>query len=188
MRPIDLTVRRAWNGGKLLFLVGPGGVGKSALGRSLAPKLGRTLVDLDETFLVRIGDIGGFIRDQGYAAYKAANVKLASVLADEATRPLVLVMSPGFLIGDNPPETLAGNFALLARGYSVSLLPSSDIESTVATIVSRQMTRPFNVGIAKEEAKARARFETYKAAGDILVCSIASPDAMAEALMPHLLD
>ena len=57
LHPIDLIVRRAWNGGKLLFLVGPGGAGKSTLGRSLAPKLWRRLVDLDETFSNRIGDI-----------------------------------------------------------------------------------------------------------------------------------
>ena len=107
---------------------------------------------------------------------------------EEATCPLVLVASSGFLTSENPPETLAGNFALLSRGYSVSLLPCSDNERAVATIASRQMTRAFNAGVAKEEAKARARFETYKAAGDLLVCSVAPPDAIAEALMPHLCD
>ena len=145
------------------------------------------LLDLDETFLVRIGDIGSFIRDQGYLAYKTANSGLATALAEDVTAPVVLVTSSGFLATDNPPEVLTANRALLTRGYSLSLLPSAEKDDTVATIVSRQMTRPFNAGVVREEATARARFETYMAAGDLLVCSAAPPDAIAEALMPHVL-
>jgi shikimate kinase len=150
--------------------------------------LGRALIDLDETFLTRIGDIGSFIRDEGYAAYKAANSKLAAALVDQTDSPAVLVTSSGFLTADNPPEVLAANHALLGRGYCVSLLPSVDLEAAVETIATRQMSRFYHEGVDREAhaATARARFMTYWRAGDLLVCSSAPPDAVAQRLDVHL--
>ncbi|HEY2710774.1 MAG TPA: shikimate kinase, partial [Caulobacteraceae bacterium] len=158
------------------------------LGKSLAPALGRTLIDLDEVFLARLGDIGAFIQDEGYAAYKASNSKLAAGLVDEATSPALLVTSSGFLTHDNPPDVLVANRALLARGYSISVMPSSSIDHAVATIVTRQMGRPYNEGVGMEAhaATARARFETYMTAGDLLVCSTAPPDVIVSSLHAHM--
>jgi shikimate kinase len=146
------------------------------------------LIDLDEAFLVRIGDIGAFIQDKGYEAYKTANSKLAASLVDETCTPVVLVTSSGFLTSDNPPGVLAANHALLSRGYSVSLMPAPEIEEAVATIVSRQMARPYHQGIAREAhaATARTRLTTYMAAGDLLVCSAAPPGEVAGALGAYL--
>jgi shikimate kinase len=185
---IQITVRRAWSNNTLVLLVGPGGAGKSTLGRSLAPLLGRTLVDLDEAFLARVGDIGAFIRHEGYEAYKVGNSKLATALVDEMVSPALLVTSSGFLTADNPPDALAANHAVLARGYSISLMPSPDLDEAVATLVFRQMSRPFNQGasVAAHAATARARFETYMTAGDLLVCSSAPPDSVAVALCGHV--
>ena len=184
--PIHLDVRRAWDGSVLLFLVGPGAAGKSTLGRSLAPRLRRALVDLDEAFLERFGDIGAFIRDDGYEAYKLANSGLANTLVAEAATPTILVTSSGFLTSDNPPDVLAANRALLTTGYSLSLLPGLELEAAVAAMVARQMTRTFNAGAIREEAKARARFDTYKVIGDLLVCTVAGPEIVAEQLALHL--
>lgn len=98
----------------------------------------------------------------------------------------MFVTSSGFLTTDNPPEILAANEALLKAGYSLSLLPTTDLEDAVRILVARQMTRTFNAGIAKEETRARERFGIYKAAGDLLICSTANPDIVARQLMPHL--
>jgi shikimate kinase len=146
------------------------------------------LIDLDEVFLARVGDIGAFIQGQGYQAYKARNATLAAAVVDETSCPSVLVTSSGFLARDNPPDVLAANHALVARGYSISLLPSAEIEAAVATLVARQMSRPYNRGVSEQAhaATARARFETYMAAGDLLVCSTAPADAVAEALAARL--
>lgn len=183
--PIYVDVRRAWNRSALLFVVGPGAAGKSTLGRALAPRLGRTLVDLDEVFLERTGDIGAFIRDEGYEAYALANSELATALAAEATTPTVLVTSSGFLASDNPPDVLAANRALLRTGYNLSLLPAPELEAAVAAMVARQLTRSFNAGAVREEAKARERFYTYRTVGDLLVCTVARPDAVVERLTQH---
>jgi len=144
------------------------------------------LVDLDELFLARIGNIGAFIRDQGYPAYKSANSSLALALAEAARDPTILVTSSGFLANDNPPDTLATNRALLASGHVVSMLPACEMAAAVGIIVSRQMARPFNSGIARERATAQERFATYKDAGDLLVCSAAEPDAIAAELASYL--
>ncbi len=156
------------------------------LGRSLAPRMRRALIDLDEVFLERVGDINAFIRDAGYEAYKLANSHLARALVAEANTPAIFIASSGFLTSDNPPDVLAANRALLTAGYSLSLLPALQLQAAVAIIAARQMTRVFNAGYVREEARARARFDTYKAAGDLLVCTAACPDIVAGLLMPHL--
>jgi len=104
----------------------------------------------------------------------------------EANTPAIIIASSGFLTSDNPPDVLAANRALLTAGYSLSLLPAPQLQAAVAIIVARQMTRVFNAGYVREEARARARFDTYEAAGDLLVCTAACPDIVAELLMPHL--
>lgn len=58
---IHLEARRAWNGSALLFIIGPGASGKSTLGRALATHLQRKLIDLDDVFLERVGEISLFI-------------------------------------------------------------------------------------------------------------------------------
>lgn len=183
---IHLEARKAWNGSALLFIIGPGAAGKSTLGRALATHLQRKLIDLDDVFLERVGDISLFIREAGYEAYKARNSVLARTLVNELTSPTVFVTSSGFLTTDNPPEILAANEALLKTGYSLSLLPTTDLEDAVRILVARQMTRTFNAGIAKEESRARERFGIYQAAGDLLVCSTANPNIIARKLMPRL--
>src|SRR5690606_4023342 len=123
---IDISQRRAWNGAPLVFLVGPGGAGKSTVGRLLAPILGRHLIDLDTEFCGRVGQIDQYIRSPGYVAYKQANSRLARLLANEVSRPAIMVTSSGFLSLDNPPETLLENRNLMAQGYSICLLPDAD--------------------------------------------------------------
>ena len=63
--------------GEILFLLGPGGVGKSTLGAAMARQSGWPLLDLDLQFCDRIQDITDFIAANGYPAYRAANLAMA---------------------------------------------------------------------------------------------------------------
>ena len=60
--PPQIDIRRPWRAGETIFLLGPGGVGKSTLGRVLAGRLNWPLIDLDLEFCERIAEIGRFIR------------------------------------------------------------------------------------------------------------------------------
>ena len=45
-----------------IFLIGPGGVGKTTAGAELARQLGCAFVDLDQQFMARVGQIDAVIR------------------------------------------------------------------------------------------------------------------------------
>ncbi|MDO6413790.1 shikimate kinase [Sphingomonas sp. BIUV-7] len=183
---IEFDERRPWDRSAILLLIGPGGAGKSSLSRALAPLLGYDLIDLDEEFSRRIGGIDAVIRDEGYASYKSRNSRLAAALAADAVDRMILVTSSGFLTRDNPEPALAANRGLLADCYSICLLPSRDLEQAVATIVARQLTRPFARDRSREEATIRHRYPTYATSGDLILFSAEPPAAIASAVAHRL--
>ncbi|MCH4904899.1 shikimate kinase [Cylindrospermopsis raciborskii CHAB3438] len=184
---IDLEERRRWSPTKTILLIGPGGAGKSTVGSVLAPLLDRRLIDLDQEFLRLVGNIGEFIRQSGYPAYKAQNSLLAKNIVSETTEGCVLVASSGFLANDNPESALSTNRSILVSSYSVCLLPSRDLEEAVHIVVERQLTRPFTSGRSREEARIRERYPVYAGLGDLIVFSAAPPPDIARAIAARLL-
>jgi|JI8StandDraft_1071087.scaffolds.fasta_scaffold30348_2 shikimate kinase len=183
---IEIDERKSWDRSRNVVLIGPGGAGKSSLGIALAPLLNHCLVDLDGEFSRRIGDIGEFLREEGYEAYKLRNSILAEQLMFERAAPTLLVTSSGFLAVDNPMKTLEANRRLVANCYSICLLPSRDLEKAVDVIVKRQSRRPFAGDHAHEERTIRARYSAYVQEGDLLVFSTAPSIDTAEAIARHL--
>ncbi len=179
---IDIEERRRWNGNGHLLLVGPGAVGKSTFGAYLAPLLHRRLVDLDQEFGHRYGQIDEFIRFEGYHRYKLVNSALAEEIIISSRCEVIMVTSSGFLTPDNPRPALESNMRLLAESYSICLLPSRDMERAVTVIVDRQLRRPFARDKAGEEEAIRARFPVYVTLGDMVVFSEASPTDVAQAI------
>jgi shikimate kinase len=182
---LEIDERRAWQNARILLLIGPGGAGKSTLGSELAPLLGRRLIDLDDEFHRRVGDISNFMASAGYERYKMQNSLLAADIAAEAVVPSLMVASSGFLTPDNPRTALKANLSLLAACYSVCLLPSRNLGHAVSVVVERQLARPFGRGRAGEEAAIRARYQVYAALGDLVVFSTASPSDIATAVARH---
>lgn len=188
MAIVEILERRRWDRSELLFLIGPGGAGKSSAARCLAPLLGRDLIDLDRQFTERIAPIDRYIREAGYPAYKAANSAMAGELVAAVAAPVLFVTSSGFLADDNPAGVLQANRMLIARGYSLSLRPSADIAITTEVIVERQLGRGFGLERERETRKIRQRFGTYSALGDMLVTSVATAQVIADSLAIRLHD
>lgn len=178
----EIEQRKPWTGDALLLLIGPGGAGKSTVGSLLTPLLGRHLVDLDHRYTERFGDIGRYINERGYDAYRVANSQLASETMAQLDGPSILVLSSGFLSPDNRPEVLTANKAVVASGYSVGLLPSLDVAQATRIIVGRQVSRGHALNAGREADKFRSRFTAYRSAGDMLVVSVAAPLQIAQAI------
>lgn len=81
-----------------IFLIGPGRVGKTTVGRLLAPHLGYGLLDLDEEFCSRVRPIRNFLDAHGYTGYVRRNSELfLELLAHYGPASgMVFVLSSGF--------------------------------------------------------------------------------------------
>ena len=181
--PTHIEARRLWGPGEVVFLLGPGGVGKSTLGREFAQILQWPLIDLDLEFCDRLAIIGDFITAHGYERYRATNLALAQDLLASATRPLVFVTSSGFLAAQPESQDYQQSRQLVATGYGVTLLPSLDVDIATPIVVQRQLGRGFGFVRETEERKFRDRFAIYEDQGDALVVSTDLPANVASAVI-----
>jgi len=183
---IHTEVRRRWQSGERLMLLGPGGVGKSTLGRALAAALGWPLIDLDLEFCERIEVIGPFIAAHGYERYRAENLALAEHLVSEAAPSTIFVTSSGFLVAEPGTEDRRRADRLVAGGYGITLLPSLQVDLATSVVVERQLMRGFGFERRSEGRKFRERFAIYRETGDMLIASMVSPARIAAAVINGL--
>ena len=175
-------------GSKLVFIVGPGGSGKSTAGQILAERLDYAFVDLDLVFCERIGIIGDYIDQHGYRAYASANSLLFDRLWSEHPSRTVFALSSGFLVHEDAPELVRKHEQLLERaGITVLLLPSESLAEAMRVIVPRQLGRglPGLVERTEREKLAR-RFPRYKRFGDVKVFSAADPPTVVALMVAEL--
>ncbi|MCF3639060.1 hypothetical protein LXM94_03665 [Rhizobium sp. TRM95111] len=179
----EITLRRTWQEGQTIFLLGPGGVGKSTVGRVLAERLGWPLIDLDNEFCDRIDLIGNFISANSYDTYRQRNLALAKRLVGEITRPTIFVTPSGFLTASKESDDYLDSKELVESGYGIVLLPTSDLQLATSIVVERQLKRGFNLRRETEERKFKERFPRYTAEGDAIITSIEAPPDIAEAIL-----
>jgi shikimate kinase len=170
-----------------IFIIGPGGVGKSTAGRILAEKLGYELIDLDNEFMNRVEHIGKFIERNGYERYCYRNSELFYSLLNDSNNNTVFVLSSGFLVHEGL-ETLTQKHAktLQENGVSLLLLPSKNKKEAVEIIVKRQLQRGFGLNEGNERRKFKERFTKYSQFGDIKIYSHDEPEKIAEDMKNRL--
>jgi shikimate kinase len=166
-----------------IHFVGPGGVGKSTVGKLVSQALGWPFLDLDMEFIGRIAPIDHFIRAHGYERYQEANSALAHDVLRQNDQPRVAALSSGFLMIHRGPEYGRRNRLLVQQtGYSILILPSADIDEATDIVVARQLARGFGLTADRERAKFRCRFSAYLELGDMQIFSTAAPEEIAGAI------
>lgn len=161
-----------------IFIIGPGGVGKSSTGKILAQNIGYKFIDLDYIFLERYGDIGKFIDIYGYEEYFNKNSHLFYKLLEKNKYNTIFAVSSGFMTYTDE-LTKKHNQSFKDFGVSILLLPSEDIKISTNIIVERQLKRGFNLNKEREIEKFNKRFDLYKQLGDIKVFSLDTPEEIS---------
>ena len=165
-----------------IHLVGPGGAGKSTVGILLSDRLNTPFIDLDIAFREHVGDISDYLSRCGYQAYAHKNVAVYRAIADQGG---VLALSSGFMTyaADVHPNYVEVRAAIADSRTTFVLVPSLDLETSVAEIVRRQVHRPLGLVASREEAKIRARFPAYMALSATKVTTLQRPDAVVSEII-----
>lgn len=170
-----------------IFLIGPGGVGKSSCGKILASLLDYNFIDLDSEFCERIENIGNYINKYGYKKYCFENSKIFYNILDQQLDNFVFSLSSGFLVHENIKElTSKHQQTLKALGLSILLLPSQSLTKSTKIIIKRQLSRGFGLKEDKEKIKFTKRFPIYKEFGDIKIFSHDKPEIIAEQMKKEI--
>jgi shikimate kinase len=162
-----------------IFLIGPGGTGKSTVGPHLAALLARPFVDLDLQFIDAHGNIGEFIRMHGYSKYAEENAQLFFRLIDAQQTSAVFALSSGLLATNAPVAQIEKSRSLVtARGIAILQLPLQDRHAAMEMIVARQLGRGFGLNAKREREKFSARIDTYLALANLVIVSREAPSEL----------
>ena len=170
-----------------IFLIGPGGVGKSTCGKILADLLGYNFIDLDKEFCERVENVGDYINKFGYEKYCFENSKLFYDIIGQHLENFVFSLSSGFLIHENLDDlTMKHKQSLKDLGISILLLPSESLDESTSIVVSRQLSRGFGLKEDREKTKFIQRYPIYKEFGDIKIFSHDKPEIIAEQMKKEI--
>jgi len=170
-----------------VFIIGPGGVGKSTVGVVLAQRMSYDFIDLDQEFCDRVQNIGVFIKTKGYRQYCYQNSKLFYSILEEASKNFVFALSSGFFVHEGLDELTKKHIKTVKdKGASVLLLPSVSLERGREIVVARQLLRGFGLQKQREVEKYTNRFRVYKNLGDIKIFSNEEPERIAEQIKQKL--
>ncbi len=163
-----------------LVLVGFMGTGKSAVGRILAARMGRTFVDMDATIETRTGKtISTIFAADGEPYFRTLERALASELATQTG--LVIASGGGLVL--NPQ-----NIRELSRTGTVICLTATP-EAILARLAGAQ-NQPLLAGTERERRVrdlVEQRRPFYEAIPLQVDTTHLTPDAVADAIL-HLLD
>lgn len=164
-----------------IYIIGPGGAGKSTAGHLAAEILDWTVVDLDEAFCQYIMNIRKFIKIFGYEKYVVRNsLLLRQLLTERTSLKTIFILSSGFLSTDVCEETIKANREIVKKtGLTVLLMPSPDYQYSLECIVSRQLSRGLGLNAATETRKFQQRFNDYINMGEIKIFSTDTPEVIA---------
>jgi len=171
-----------------VFLIGPGGAGKSTVGKLLSNILGYIVVDLDNEFCERIINIREYIKHHSYESYLEQNsMLLKTLLVEHAKHNTIFVLSSGFLSTDIRSDIVESNRSVVSeQGFSVLIMPSRDINEAMECIVERQLNRGFSLTRKKEEEKFSKRFNEYIEMGNLKIFSMEKPEVIAAKIASEL--
>lgn len=170
-----------------IFIIGPGGVGKSTCGKILANLLSYKFIDLDTEFCKYVENVGGYIKKHGYKKYCLENSRLFYKIINQHLENFVFSLSSGFLVHENLDDlTIKHKKCLKDLGISILLLPSESLNESTNIVVKRQLSRGFGLKKNIEKTKFIQRFPIYKELGNIKIFSHAKPKIIAERMKKEL--
>jgi len=170
-----------------IFIIGPGGVGKTTSGKILANLLGYKFIDLDQEFCNQIENIGSYINEKGYKNYCYRNSELFYKILENNKDNYVFILSSGFLVHENLGDLVAKHRRTLQEnGLSVLLLPSKSIKESADIVIKRQLSREFGLKKNREREKFVNRFPKYLKLGDVQIFPHDKPEFIAEQIKKEL--
>lgn len=171
-----------------IFIVGPGGVGKTTVGKILSEKLDYEFVDIDQEFNKRIENIGKYIDTNGYESYCYKNSSLFKELLNEFPDKVVMPLSSGFLVHENLENlTILHKRLIKENGYSLLLLPHLDPKVSAEIVVDRQIARGFGDVTPEKRAKGLIKYidrhNRYLETADQTLFSFEIPDEISDRML-----
>lgn len=154
----------------MLFIAGPGGIGKSRIAGELSRRFGHKYCNLDKEFNERFGNISEYFNQHGRESYYQKNSELFFQLMDELDPKTTFVLSWGFLVYDQVPGFAEKHQkAVKDNGFTVLLTPDLDPHEATETVLQRKDQRGFSYDRSTEYGKVKFRLERYGQISDIVV-------------------
>ncbi|MBQ8004305.1 MAG: hypothetical protein IJ299_04345 [Oscillospiraceae bacterium] len=161
---IDDAVRSVAKDVTNIVLIGMPGSGKSSVGRILAERTGRKLVDTDEEIRTRFGAPADIIRNSGEEEFRRLETEIAGEVGRE--RGLIISTGGGVVVKER-------NLPLLSQNGRIYLI-ERDLEKLATD------GRPLSVDVGKLYAERR---DAYLCFSDVRIDNNGTPEQAAEQII-----
>ena len=152
-----------------IVLIGMPSSGKTTIGRLLAKKLGKDLIDMDEILTARIGmPIAEYFAKHGEQAFRKEESKLAAELALAEGK---IISTGGGIVKDRENmRYLGANGDIVWLDRSLALLAGTP-------------DRPLSQNAADMERLYKERMPLYEKYADLRICADSAPEEIAETII-----
>ncbi len=165
----------------MLFIAGPGGIGKSRVAGELSRRFGHAYANLDQEFNKRYGNISEYFNANGREGYYAKNSELFFELLNSLDNKTTFVLSWGFLVYDAVPGFAEKHQqAVKEKGFSVLLTPDLNIDVAANEVLKSKDKRGFTYERQSEFDKIKFRLERYGQISDVVVKMMLDPIETAD--------
>ena len=158
-----------------IVLIGPRCVGKTEVGKVLVEELGMPLVDADQRFTERYGNITNFVDTYGWPEFRKAESEILEEICFMYRRDRIVLTPGGGAVAHDQGEFYREKNERVLRqfGQVIYLLPSLDLEESARVLLSRESSDPNSASnrpsLGNVKDLLEKRHPLYKQAAHIVV-------------------
>lgn len=172
-------------------LIGSSGVGKSTVARKVVELLPMRLIDVDEEFRSRFGDIGKYGEKFGWRAYfekQSQTIKGIFQHIIKAEVPALIVLPSSALLHYDYIEICKENRKVIfEHAILICLIAHKDLLEGMKLSVERQTKRPYDVDAELKGSQYIYQTEYYTQVADYVVINDRTPYDAAQEIKEYIL-
>jgi len=165
-------VKRSFSLKKTVAIIGPSGVGKSSLGKELSKRMPIKIIDLDDEFKNKYGEIEKYGNKHGWKYYFEKQSEIIQNVFNSQRNgmtSIIIVPASALYHKEYMSISIINRDSILNRSIIVCILAHKEDDTGAKITIARQLTRGYKVDEALKLQQYLYQSEYYKKIADLII-------------------